>query len=45
MAYLQATHENIYKYVAAEEYFNQGMEQTVEVTVYFKVFCESGRPS
>ena len=40
---LQATHENLYKYHAKEVYFGEDIDQTFEITIYFRVFCKSGR--
>ena len=35
-------HENLYKYFAEEDYFGDEIKQTVTITVFFKVRCESG---
>ena len=39
---LQATHENLYKYRAKEAYFGDEIDQTFEITIYFRVYCKSG---
>ena len=39
--FLQATHENLYKYSATEDYFGDEKDQSFALTVYFKMFCES----
>ena len=38
----QATHENLYKYHAEEVYFGDEIDQTFEITIYFRVYCKSG---
>ena len=40
--FFQATHENLYKYYAKEDYFGDENDQTFEITIYFKVHCKSG---
>ena len=39
--FLQATHENLYKYNATEDYFGDEKDQSFVLTVYFRMFCES----
>ena len=39
--FLQATHENLYKYDATEDYFGDEKDQSFALTVYFRMFCES----
>ena len=41
-SFRQATHENLYKYTANEEYFGDEYAQTFGITMYFKVYCLSG---
>ena len=40
---LQATHEQLYKYTAIEEFFGEGSTKTFQITVHFRVFCMSGK--
>ena len=40
---LQATHEQLYKYTAKEEYFGEEYAQTFELIIHFRVFCRSGK--
>ena len=40
--FMQATNEHLYKYTAEEEYFGDDINQTLETTVYFQVYCKSG---
>ena len=40
---LQATHEQLYKYTAKEEYFGEEYAQTFELIIHFTVFCRSGK--
>ena len=41
--HLQATHKNLYKYHAKEQYFGDKIDQTFEMTIQFGVYCKSGK--
>ena len=43
MSFLQATHKNLYKYHAKEQYFGGEINETFEMTIQFGVYCKSGK--
>ena len=44
-SFLQATHKNLYKYHAKEQYFGDEIKETFEMTIQFGVYCKSGKKS